>query len=127
MRALAAEFLEAGHSVVLDSPCGWPSIEEAGRALAAHYGTVWALIETNCPTDVLETRLATRAALESQPQQREDWYGRPGMRRPACPMRVLDSTRSIGELSTEAMAYLTKLTQPGSGVAVPHRTQELVR
>ena len=108
MRALAAELLEAGHSVVLDSPCGWPSIEENGRALAARFGVAWAMIETVCPDDELDRRLAVRSRLESQPVRREDWYARPGSARPGCERLTLDSMRPADEMADAAVAYLRR-------------------
>ncbi len=110
MRALAGDLLEAGHSVVLDSPCGWSSIEENGRSLAARFGAAWAMVETDCPETVIDARLASRTALASQPRQRENWYARPGSERPTCERLVLNSTRPLDDLVGEAVRYLRGVT-----------------
>jgi predicted kinase len=106
--SLAGALLAQGYNVVLDSPCGWPSIEQRGRALAAEYGARWSMVECGCPDDVLDRRLEARRGLSSQPRMRQDWYLRPGSRRPTCERLVLDSTKSVEELATEAVRYLTQ-------------------
>ncbi len=110
MRELGADLLAAGHSVIFDSPCAWPMIEERGRALAARFGVVWAMVETACSDPVIDERLGRRSARESQPTVRADWYGRPGTYRPSCERLVLDSTRPVGELAIEGVAYLRTLS-----------------
>jgi predicted kinase len=115
LRELAADFIEAGHSVVMDSPCGWPVIEERGRALAARLGVPWRMIEVTCPGDIIDQRLATRTARLSNPTERQDWDARPGTYRPSCERLVLDGTRPIGELVEEAVAYL-RAGRPHSGL-----------
>lgn len=112
LRELAADFIEAGHSVVMDSPCGWPIIEERGRALAARVGVPWFMIELTCPFDVIDARLASRTARLSNPTTRQDWEARPGTYRPSCERLVLDGTRPIEDLVQEALVYLTKSPHP---------------
>jgi len=106
LRELAADFLEAGHSVVMDSPCGWPIIEERGRALAARLGVPWLMVEVTCPVEVIDARLANRTARRSNPTMRQDWNARPGTYQPTCERLVLDGTRPIEELVEQALAYL---------------------
>lgn len=121
--AAAASLLSQGYSVVLDSPCGWPSIEERGRALANQSGVAWGMVECVCGDDTLEKRLRERRGLPSQPTAKQDWYLRPGSRQPTCDRLVLDSTRSVGEMAAEAVRYLTSLERSSllaSGLAAQH-------
>ena len=64
---LAADLLAQGHDVVLDSPCRYPTLLEAGQSLAAAAGVVYRLVElwADDPADLLY-RLDTRAPLPSQ-------------------------------------------------------------
>ncbi len=109
MRELAADFLADGYSVIFDSPCAWPAIEERGRALAARAGASWAMIETNCPSPIIDARLVQRTARLSQPKARQAWYDRPGTYRPSCERLVLDSTRPVEQLAAEAVRYLRSI------------------
>jgi len=106
VRELAADFLNDGHSVIRDSPCAWPAIEERGRALAARAGASWAMIETTCPGPILDARLVQRTPRLSQPKARQAWYDRPGTYRPSCQRLVLDSTLPVEQLTVEAIRYL---------------------
>ena len=130
MRALARDFLAAGHAVVLDSPCAWPSIEASGRALAEQHGVPWALIELECPVDMVDARLAARPESESQPRRREDWYSRPGTARPNCDRLVLDGTAALGELVAASINYLRNgLTDEPAGhsaLSTPHSAPDAV-
>ncbi len=116
MRELGADLLAAGHNVIFDSACAWPIIEERGRALAARFGVVWAMIETACPDAVIDERLGSRSGRESQPAARTSLYARPGTCRPSCERLVLDSTRPAGELAIDAVIYLRTLSE-GSPLA----------
>lgn len=116
VRELAADFLEAGHSVVMDSPCGWPGIEERGHALAARLGVPWLMIEVTCPVEVIDERLATRTARLSNPTQRQDWDARPGTYRPSCERLVLDGTKPVEEIVREALKYLHDVSAVLSGL-----------
>lgn len=124
LRELAADFVEAGHSVVMDSPCGWPVIEERGRALAARLGVPWFMVEVTCPSDVIDARLANRTARRSNPTKRQDWAARPGTYRPSCERLVLDGTRPVVELVEEALAYLHGSPHPPVGILTLPRPPE---
>lgn len=106
LRELAADFIEAGHSVVMDSPCGWPIIEERGRALAARLSVPWLMVELTCPADVIDARLASRVTRLSNPTTRQNWDARPGTYRPSCERLVLDGTMPTEDLVEEALLYL---------------------
>ncbi|MEO9256500.1 MAG: ATP-binding protein [Tepidiformaceae bacterium] len=110
MRGLAADFLRAGHSVVLDSPCYWPEIEERGRALAQEFGAGWAMVEVHCSVEQVECRLVARAPREGQPTNRDSVTPRQGMYSVSCERLVLDSTRSVAEMVEEAVTYVWSLT-----------------
>lgn len=114
MRELAAGFLDDGYSVILDSPCAWPAIEEQGRSLAARAGASWVMIETSCPDPVIDARLAQRTARLSQPKARQAWYDRPGTYRPSCQRLLLDSTRPVEQLTAEAVQYLRSVRGSGA-------------
>jgi predicted kinase len=104
--SLAASLLAQGFAVILDSPCGWPSIEARGREVAAGAGVPWAMVECVCPESTLDERLAARVRLESQPLQRRDWYARPGTRRPDCERAVVETTLPLAECADAALAHL---------------------
>jgi hypothetical protein len=108
MYAQAERFLSDGHAVVMDSPCFWPMIEENTRRIAAEAGVPWLMIETRCPDDVRDARLASRVRLESNPAARDFGPMRPGMYHPECGRLVLDSTKSVGGMVAEAMGYLAQ-------------------
>lgn len=127
LRSLAESFLKQGHSVVLDSPCYWPGIEESGRAIAARFGIPWAMIECQSPAPVVELRLATRARLESNPTERGAGAGRPGMYSPTCERLILDTTRPVEHLAAEALEYLTGTRHAGLAAAPGTVTSEVVR
>lgn len=108
MRGLASRLLEDGHSVILDSPCFWPLIEESSRALAAHHGATWVMLQTICPVDVVDKRLAECSRLESNPERRDLGPMKPGMYIPDCRRMALDTMRPIAENVTIALAYIRK-------------------
>lgn len=120
MRALGADFLTAGHAVVLDSPCAWPSIEAGGRMLAEQHRVPWALIELECPVDVIDHRLASRSAGPSQPRRREDLYSRPGTGRPTCERLVLDATLPLDILLAASTNYLHGVIAQHQAVSTTH-------
>ncbi|MGB4861725.1 MAG: AAA family ATPase [Tepidiformaceae bacterium] len=124
MYAQAERFLANGHSVVFDSPCFWPMIEQTTRRVAADAGADWAMVECRCPDELRDERLATRERLESNPEARDLGPLRPGMYHPDCKRLVLDTSRPVGELVAEALAYalsqrpaLTPCPSPDSYVA----------
>jgi predicted kinase len=127
LRSLAASLVAQGHSVILDSPCYWPAIEESGRALAARFGMPWFMIECQSPAAVVEHRLAIRPRLESNPTQRGAGAGRPGMYTPTCERLILDSTRPLESLVSDSLAYLAAslARRPASGFGT--RASELPR
>ena len=106
---LARSVVEQGYSVVIDSPCFWPAIEENGRGIANAAHARYAMIECVCPADVVDQRLATRERLESNPAARMTGPMSPGMRAPTCHRLILDSTRGVTELAVEAVAYIRSL------------------
>jgi predicted kinase len=106
MYAQAERFLADGHAVVMDSPCFWPRIEETTRAVAASAGVPWLMIETACPEELRDARLAARERLESNPAARDVGPMRPGMYHPDCERLVLDSSRALEDLVVEAVAYV---------------------
>ncbi len=109
MYAQAGQFLADGHDVIMGSPCFWPIIEHTTRSIAASAGATWAMLETICPDDVLDHRLATRSRLESNPAQRDLGPMRPGMYNPDCQRLTLDTTHPLPALVGEAIAYLRQL------------------
>jgi len=108
MYAQAARFLADGHSVVFDSPCFWPMIEETTRRIAREAGADWAMVECRCQDDLRDARLATRERLASNPEARDVGPMRPGMYRPECARLVLDTSRPVDELVLEAKEYLSQ-------------------
>lgn len=106
MYAQAERFLADGSSVVFDSPCFWPMIEEKTRRIAGEAGAAWFMIETYCPEELRDARLETRARLESNPTQRDRGPMRQGMYRPECERLILDTSVQVPDLVTDALAYL---------------------
>jgi len=81
--SLAEDLLGQGHDVVIDSPCFYDELLEAGQAVAARAGADYRYIE--CVTDdldVLDQRLRSRRPLPSQVagvyEEPRDGSGRPG-------------------------------------------------
>lgn len=111
---LLPSLLEQGFSVVVDSPCYWPAIEETGRAFAARFGAGYLMIECRCPAEVVESRLATRERLESNPATRGAGVGRPGQYTPSCERLIVDTTKPLNGLLLAALEYFQ-----GLGTAPP--------
>jgi predicted kinase len=106
---LLPSLLEQGLSVIHDSPCFWPSIEENGRRLAREAGASYHMIECAvADTGEIDRRLTSRDRLESNPAVRGAGAGRPGMYHPSCERLVLDCTRPVDELAREAAAYVVR-------------------
>jgi predicted kinase len=104
---LLPELLAQGFSVIHDSPCYWPMIEENGRRVAIAAGVPYLMVECPCPNPAeVDRRLASRARLESQPAARHIGPGRPGTYAPACERLVLDTSRSSSELVTSGISYV---------------------
>ena len=110
--AQARAFVAAGHSIVLDNPVFWESVERHWLEIAALAGSPGILIECVCPDrEELVRRLATRDALESQPHEPLDLVRHPGSAATTFePRLTLDTTRPLAELANEALAYITHLT-----------------
>ena len=105
-RALVAQ----GHSVVLDNPVFWESVERGWLEIVDLAGSPSVLIECACPDQAeLARRLATREALESQ-QREFDLLAHPGSRATGFkPRLTLDTTRRLEDLVDEAVAYVGQL------------------
>ncbi|MFN0147837.1 MAG: AAA family ATPase, partial [Dehalococcoidia bacterium] len=133
---LLPSLLEQGHSVIHDSPCYWPNIEEQGRAIAASFNARYEMIEVTCDVGAIETRLATREALESNPRKRLTTV-RPGMYRPSCPRLVIDGQLPVDALVDRVVEYLqaplkeSRLADPGAlavrGPEAVHDARENLR
>ena len=109
--AQARAFVAAGHSIVLDNPVFWESVERHWLQIAVDAGSPAILIECVCPDrEELIRRLATRDAVESQPREPLDLVHHPGAEATAFhPRLTLDTTRPLGELVSEAMTYIEHL------------------
>jgi predicted kinase len=106
--AQADDLLRLGHSVVLDNPVFWPSVEQRWLELCDRAGSPRILIECVCGDEPeLHRRLATRDALESQPRARLDLALHPGSIATSFqPRLVLDTTRPLADVADEALAYI---------------------
>lgn len=125
MQAQAERLLEDGHSVILDSPCFWPTIETKTRAIAVEAGAAWFMIEAKCPDAVRDARLASRERLESNPESRDLGPMRPGMYHPDCERLVLDTTRPLARLVADAERYVRPAINSRSPLpAAPSRATE---
>ena len=123
---LARSVVEQGYSVVIDSPCLWPSIEEHGRGIANATHARYAMIECVCPADVVERRLATRERLKSNPAARMTGPMSPGMRAPTCRRLILDSTRGVTDLAADAVAYIRSLATVAATAKAPTPSPSLL-
>jgi predicted kinase len=104
---LAEAMVRLGHAVILDNPVFWPRVEARWQQLAAEAGSPLLMIECVCPDGaLLRHRLATRDAVESQPREPLDLRHYPGTIEVACERLTLDTTRPLGELIPEALAYV---------------------
>jgi len=104
---LLPSLLGQGFSVIHDSPCFWPQIEQNGRAIAARADANYHIIECICADEAeLDRRLATRARLESNPATRLEGPMRPGMYTLDCARLVLDTTQPVADLVAQAVEYL---------------------
>jgi len=108
MYAQAARFLSDGQSVVFDSPCFWPQIEQNTRRVAGSAGASWVMIETRCEDELRDARLRARDRLESNPITLPG--RRPGMYDPECERLILDTSRPAVDLADEAIAYVRART-----------------
>ena len=104
MYAQAARFLEDGQSVVFDSPCFWPRIEQTTRRIAANAGARWVMIETACAEDLRDARLANRERLESNPAARDTGPMREGMYLPKCERVTVDTASPLDRCLEAALS-----------------------
>ena len=106
--AQAESIVELGHSLILDNPVFWPTVEQRWLALCERAGSPPILVECVCGDAAeLGRRLATRDALESQPRTPLDLSARPGAVPTSYqPRIVLDTTRPTDDVVAEALAYI---------------------
>lgn len=106
--AQADDLVRRGHSVILDNPVYWPSVERRWLTLADRAGSPRLLIECACPDGAeLRRRLATRHAVESQPRVPLDLTRHPGAAATSFqPRLTLDTTRPLDDLVAEAVRYI---------------------
>ena len=104
MYAQGARFLADGHSVIFDSPCFWPMIEETTRRIAAEAGADWLMLETRCSDELRDERLATRERLASNPLERDLGPMRPGLYHPDCERITIDTARPLGDCLAAALS-----------------------
>ena len=106
--AQARAFVANGHSIILDNPVYWDSVERRWLEIAEAAGSPPILIECICADrDEIARRLATRDALESQPRDPLDIRKHPGSTPTQFyPRLTLDTTRPLEEIADEAMSYI---------------------
>lgn len=109
--ALAADLAGQGHSLVLDNPVFWESVERRWLEITELAGSPAVLLECVCPNGAeLVRRLATRDAMESQPREPLDLSRHQGAAPSTFrPRLVLDTTRPLGDLVAESLAYINSL------------------
>jgi predicted kinase len=109
--AQARALVDAGRSIILDNPVYWATVEQRWLAIADAAGSSRILIECVCPDrEELLRRLRTRDALESQPREplNLDRYEGIGETQYE-PRLTLDTTRALGEITDEAIAYVQSM------------------
>lgn len=111
--AQARALVEQGHSVVLDNPVHWESVERQWLEIVSLAGSPPILIECVCPDrNELVRRLATRDALESQPREPLDLWLHPGSAATAFqPRLTLDTTQPLDVVVDAALAYVEQLAR----------------
>jgi hypothetical protein len=122
LHRLAGSLLAQGRSVVLDSPCRFSFIVEAGTAAAEAAGAVYGYVECVLEDpDERMRRLRGRARLRSQGL---DWDTPPPdapaqirwdpsrtlweSHYPATPWRLVDTSRPLADCLAEALAYIAE-------------------
>lgn len=106
---LLQDLLRQGRSVIHDSPCFWPIIEERGREIAAAAKARYVMVETVCPDEAeLERRVMHRDALPSQLRVLHAGAGRPGMYEPSCCRLIVDGRTAVANLVRECLSYLSR-------------------
>ncbi len=66
VHAIAADLLSQGRSVIIDSPSLYESIPEIGAAIAAQADARYLFVECQCPDEIADTRIESRANRASQ-------------------------------------------------------------
>ncbi len=111
--AQARSLAGLGHSLVLDNPIYWPTVEERWLEVAKIGASPQILIECVCSDRAaLAQRLATRDAVESQPRVPLDLRRHPG----SCatryePRLTLETTRPLPELVEDTLAYIEQIVR----------------
>lgn len=126
--AQARALADAGHTVILDNPVYWESVERHWLEIATAAGSPPILIECICPDrNELARRLSTRDALESQPRVPLDLDRFPGSTETQFhPRLTLDTTRPLGDIVDEALAYVRASMERGPrGVTTDRRSQAI--
>jgi predicted kinase len=108
--AQARALTSTGHSIVLDNPVYWESVEGRWLEISDAAGSPRILIECVCDDrDELLRRLTTRHALESQPRTILNPDRHPGIAETQFePRLVLDTTRALDDLVAEALTYIDR-------------------
>jgi len=124
--AQARAFVAAGHSVILDNPVYWESVERRWLEIARDAGSPRILIECLCRNRAeLVRRLTSREALESQPREPLDLLRHPGALETAFqPRLTLDTTRPLNAVISDALHYI-RATVATNGLAM--RTEASMR
>ena len=123
IKALSAQILHQGSSVIIDSPCLYAELVEHGMHTASQEAAEYKYIECQlADMDELERRLQARDTKPSQIQSLdqifrhagadptlardliEDWAGR--MQRPEDNWLLLDTSKPLAECLSEALAYV---------------------
>jgi predicted kinase len=111
--AVSRSIAMQGHSLIFDNPAYWPSVQRRSREIADAAGAAYVMIECVCADrDVLIERLASRDALVSQPREPYRFDLVDGIEEPSCERLVLDTTRRLGEIADEAVAYIEAAAVP---------------
>ncbi|TAK55150.1 MAG: ATP-binding protein [Dehalococcoidia bacterium] len=107
--AQAESIVELGHSLILDNPVFWATVEQRWLAICERANSHAVLIECVCGDEAeLRRRLTTRDALESQPRAPLELTRHPGAAATSFqPRLVVDTTRPLAESVDEALAYIS--------------------
>jgi predicted kinase len=107
---LAASFLRAGHSVILDSPANFVAIRERGSGLASDVGVAYFVIECAVSRHLSEERLKAREPVHalhpSSLHGIDTGFERAGTAPLSEPHLQLDSSRPIEINVARALEYI---------------------
>jgi predicted kinase len=108
--AQAHALVAAGHSIILDNPVYWETVERRWFEISDAADSPHILIECVCADrDEIARRLATRDALESQPRNPLDLRKHPGSAPTRFQPRItLDTTHPLTEIVGEAIASIQR-------------------